>query len=111
MLAQNASKNSKVAGAQPSHSAAIRSAMGSASWEQPPDTARLNFGSGFEGSGRRGFPSGDIRFVDSAMQTVALVFVVARRYNVFVQRGSAAVLVSTVLSILTISALMILYDV
>ncbi len=45
------------------------------------------------------------------MQTVALVFVVARRYNVFVQRGSAAVLVSTVLSILTISALMILYDV
>jgi hypothetical protein len=30
---------------------------------------------------------------------------------VFVQRGSAAVLVSTVISILTISALMILYDV
>ena len=47
----------------------------------------------------------------AAMPTGALVFVVAQRYNVFVQRGSAAVLVSTVISILTISALMILYDV
>jgi predicted permease len=47
----------------------------------------------------------------AALPTGALVFVVAQRYNVFVQRGSAAVLVSTVLSILTISALMILYDV
>jgi predicted permease len=47
----------------------------------------------------------------AALPTGALVFVVAQRYNVFVQRGSAAVLVSTVISILTISALMILYDV
>jgi predicted permease len=47
----------------------------------------------------------------AAMPTGALVFVVAQRYNVFVQRGSAAVLVSTILSILTISALMVLYDV
>jgi malonate transporter len=47
----------------------------------------------------------------AAMPTGALVFVVAQRYNVFVQRGSAAVLVSTVLSILTISILMVLYDV
>ncbi|HEY7607874.1 MAG TPA: AEC family transporter [Alphaproteobacteria bacterium] len=47
----------------------------------------------------------------AAMPTGALVFVVAQRYNVFVQRGSAAVLVSTIISILTISALMILYHV
>jgi len=47
----------------------------------------------------------------AAMPTGALVFVVAQRYNVFVQRGSAAVLVSTIISVLTISALMILYDV
>jgi predicted permease len=47
----------------------------------------------------------------AAMPTGALVFVVAQRYNVFVQRGSAAVLVSTIISILTISALMVLYDV
>lgn len=47
----------------------------------------------------------------AALPTGALVFVVAQRYNVFVQRGSAAVLVSTVLSLVTISALMILYDV
>jgi len=45
------------------------------------------------------------------MQTVALVFVVARRYNVFVQRRLPTVLVTAVLSILTISAFMILYDV
>lgn len=42
---------------------------------------------------------------------VTLVFVVAQRYNVFVQRGSAAAPVSTVISVVTISALMILYDV
>lgn len=47
----------------------------------------------------------------AAMPTGALVFVVAQRYNVFVQRGSAAVLVSTMISVFTISALMILYDV
>lgn len=47
----------------------------------------------------------------AALPTGALVFVVAQRYNVFVQRGSAAVLVSTVLSLVTISVLMILYDV
>ena len=45
------------------------------------------------------------------METGALVFAVAQRYNVFVQRGTAAVLVSTVLSILPISALMIFHDV
>ncbi|MCW5773211.1 MAG: AEC family transporter [Rhodospirillaceae bacterium] len=47
----------------------------------------------------------------AAMPTGALVFVVAQRYNVFVQRGSAAVLISTILSVLTISALMVLYHV
>lgn len=47
----------------------------------------------------------------AALPTGALVFVVAQRYNVYVQRGSAAVLVSTVLSVFTISALMVLYNV
>ena len=47
----------------------------------------------------------------SALPTGALVFVVAQRYNLYVQRGSAAVLVSTVLSVITISVLMVLYDV
>lgn len=47
----------------------------------------------------------------AAMPTGALVFVVAQRYGVFVQRGSAAVLVSTILSVLTISVLMVLYHV
>lgn len=47
----------------------------------------------------------------AALPTGALVFVVAQRYNVYVQRGSAAVLVSTIVSVFTISALMILYDV
>ncbi|MGH7003415.1 MAG: AEC family transporter [Alphaproteobacteria bacterium] len=47
----------------------------------------------------------------SALPTGALVFVVAQRYNVYVQRGSAAVLVSTVLSVVTISILMVLYNV
>jgi hypothetical protein len=60
-----------------------------------------------------GLPAETVRalVLIAALPTGALVFVVAQRYNVFVQRGSAAVLVSTVISVFTISALMILYDV
>lgn len=45
----------------------------------------------------------------AALPTGALVFVVAQRYDVFVQRGSAAVLVSTILSVITLSVLLVLY--
>ena len=45
----------------------------------------------------------------AALPTGALVFVVAQRYNVFVQRGSAAVLVSTILSVITLSVLLVIY--
>jgi malonate transporter len=42
----------------------------------------------------------------SALPTGALVFVIAQKYGIFVQRCSAAILVSTVLSIVTVSALL-----
>lgn len=45
----------------------------------------------------------------AALPTGALVFVVAQRYDVFVQRGSAAVLVSTILSVITLSVLLVIY--
>ncbi len=43
----------------------------------------------------------------SALPTGALVFVVAQRYGVYVQRSSAAILVSTVLSLATVTILLI----
>lgn len=42
----------------------------------------------------------------AALPTGALAFVIAQRYGIFVQRCSAAILVSTVLSIATVSALL-----
>ncbi|MEP4378968.1 MAG: AEC family transporter [Alphaproteobacteria bacterium] len=42
----------------------------------------------------------------AALPTGALVFVIAQKYGIFVQRCSAAILVSTVLSIVTVSALL-----
>ena len=42
----------------------------------------------------------------AALPTGALAFVVAQKYGIFVQRGSAAILVSTVLSVVTVSALL-----
>ncbi len=41
----------------------------------------------------------------SALPTGALVFVLAQQYDVYVQRATAAIMVSTVLSLLTLSAL------
>lgn len=45
----------------------------------------------------------------AALPTGALVFVVAQRYGTFVQRGSSAVLITTLLSLVTISLLMVFY--
>jgi malonate transporter len=42
----------------------------------------------------------------AALPTGALVFVISQKYGIFVQRCSAAILVSTVLSIVTVSALL-----
>lgn len=41
----------------------------------------------------------------AALPTAALVFVLAQQYGVYVQRSTAAIMVSTVLSVLTLSAL------
>ena len=43
----------------------------------------------------------------SALPAGALVFVIAQQYDVYVQRASAAIIVSTVLSVATISVLLI----
>ncbi|MBT4772164.1 MAG: AEC family transporter [Rhodospirillaceae bacterium] len=42
----------------------------------------------------------------AALPTGALAFVVAQKYGIFVQRCSAAILVSTILSVVTVSALL-----
>tara|TARA_R110002110_G_scaffold85816_4_gene223775 strand:- start:108882 stop:109820 length:939 start_codon:yes stop_codon:yes gene_type:complete len=42
----------------------------------------------------------------AALPTGALAFIVAQKYGIFVQRCSAAILVSTVLSVVTVSALL-----
>ena len=42
----------------------------------------------------------------AALPTGALSFVIAQKYGIFVQRSSAAILVSTVLSVVTVSALL-----
>ena len=47
----------------------------------------------------------------SSLPTGALVFVLAQKYNVFVERTSAAVLATTVLSVITVSAVMIIFGV
>ena len=41
----------------------------------------------------------------AALPTGSLVFVLATQYGVYVQRATAAILVSTVLSVITLSAL------
>lgn len=45
----------------------------------------------------------------AALPTGALTFVVARQYRVHVERTSAVILVSTILSVVTLSALLVLY--
>ena len=42
----------------------------------------------------------------AALPTGALSFVIAQKYGIFVQRSSAAILISTVLSVVTVSALL-----
>jgi malonate transporter len=44
----------------------------------------------------------------SALPTGALVFVLAQQYGVYVQRASAVILASTVVSVITLSAIMVL---
>ena len=48
--------------------------------------------------------------IQAALPTGAPVFVVAQRYGTFVERSSAAVVVSTVLSVVTLSVLLVLLD-
>ena len=45
----------------------------------------------------------------AALPSGVLVFVVAQRYQIFVERASAAVLVSTVMSVITLSVLLVAY--
>ena len=42
----------------------------------------------------------------AALPTGALSFVIAQKYGIFTQRSSAAILVSTVLSVVTVSGLL-----
>jgi len=45
--------------------------------------------------------------VQSALPTGALVFILAQQYGIYVQRSTAAIMVSTVLSLFTLSALFV----
>jgi malonate transporter and related proteins len=45
--------------------------------------------------------------IQAALPTGALVFVLAQKYGIYVQRSTAAILVSTVLSVVTLSALFV----
>lgn len=56
-------------------------------------------------------PSFDLAVVVilSALPSAALCFVVAQRYGVYVQRSSAAILISTIVSVLTLSALFVYF--
>ncbi len=47
--------------------------------------------------------------VMSALPTGGLVFVLAQKYNIYLQRATSVILISTVLSVLTVSAVMIYY--
>lgn len=46
----------------------------------------------------------------AALPVSTLVFVVAQQYDVYVQRASTAVIVSTVLSVITVSLLLIWFQ-
>ncbi len=45
--------------------------------------------------------------IQAALPTGALVFVLAQKYDIYVQRSTAAIMVSTVLSVITLSALFV----
>ncbi len=47
----------------------------------------------------------------SALPAGALIFVVAQRHGVFVQRSLAVIILTTLLSLVTLSAIMIVYDI
>lgn len=44
----------------------------------------------------------------SSLPTAALVFTLAQQYDVYVERASSAILVTTVLSVLTVSLILVL---
>ena len=43
--------------------------------------------------------------IQAALPTGALVFVLAQQYDIYVQRSTAAIMVSTVISVVTLSVL------
>src|SRR3546814_19430335 len=49
--------------------------------------------------------------VQSALPTGALVFVLAQQYGIYVQRSTAAIMASTVLSLVTLSALFVYFGI
>ncbi len=49
--------------------------------------------------------------VQSALPTGALVFILAQQYGIYVQRSTAAIMVSTVISLVTLSALFVYLDI
>lgn len=49
-----------------------------------------------------------VAVIDAALPSAANVFVLARQYGVYVDRASAAVLISTLISVITVSALLAL---
>jgi len=50
----------------------------------------------------------NLAVLDAALPVAANVFVLARRYDVYVERSSAIVLTSTMASVVTVSALLTL---
>lgn len=59
------------------------------------------------------FPMDPVRVASavilSALPTGALIFVLAQKYDVYLQRSTSVILISTVLSVLTVSAAMVYY--
>jgi hypothetical protein len=45
----------------------------------------------------------------SALPTGGLVFILAQKYDIYLQRSTSVILISTLLSVLTVSAAMIHY--
>ncbi len=45
----------------------------------------------------------------SALPTGGLVFILAQKYNIYLQRSTSVILISTLLSVLTVSAIMVYY--
>ncbi|MGE0734231.1 MAG: AEC family transporter [Alphaproteobacteria bacterium] len=60
-----------------------------------------------------GLPEADVRdlTIACALPTATLVFVLAQKFNIFTARASGAILVTTIVSVVTVSALMIVFGV